>query len=112
MHAEAADVHVSVRLHHVESLGGEFFLAALVHRKVGVWGKRFQGVGRQEVTRTGPEQSVDELARNNTSLAANAASGVNKNRFAHYMASRGSACNDNRSSKGGTPLHFLARLMP
>jgi len=112
VHAEAADVDASVRLDHVESTGGKFFLAALVHRKVGVWGKRPQGVGGQEVTRTSFEQSVYELARNNTSLAVNAASGVYKNRFAHFMASRGSARKDNKSRKGRTPLYFSARLMP
>ena len=36
VHAEAADVHASAGLHHVQCVGREFFVAGFVHRKVSV----------------------------------------------------------------------------
>jgi hypothetical protein len=53
MHTEAADKHVSVRLDHVERMGGELFITALIHWEVSVRGEISQGIGGRKVATTG-----------------------------------------------------------
>jgi len=84
VHAEAADVHASVSLDHVECVGGELFITALIHREVGIRAERSECVSGQEVARAAFEQAVYKLARNNATLAANTTSRINENCLAHF----------------------------
>jgi hypothetical protein len=56
----------------------QFFVAALVRRKVGVRPERFQCVSCQEIARAVSEQAVYKLARHNTTLTADATSRIDK----------------------------------
>jgi hypothetical protein len=82
-------------LHHVKCIGRQLFITGLVHRKVGVRAERSQRIGRHKVATAGSQQTIHKLAGGNTTLTANAASRIDKNRFAHFFNIRGtSACKD------------------
>jgi len=83
VHAEPSNVDTTVRLHHVQSMGGKFFLAGVVHPEVGVRSKCLQAIRGQRVTTVGPQQSVHKLARDNAALAANTARSIDQDCFAH-----------------------------